>query len=474
MTKFGYVSTSNVQLAAVPPGSVGLDRDVGYSTMKDALIKFQEFAGLRQTGELDDETREKMAQPRCGVPDVAAISWGRARGRGGVLAHATMPPNGMLHFDEDENWVLMDADRISRYGYTDLLSVAIHESGHTLGLDHSRDENAIMAPFYQETVDAYGRYKMPRLTTDDITKIQEIYGPRIGSPPALKPDGTFVPTSQPTRPPSFDGSRGSSSHGDGGFFDRIKSFFGFGYDEVTSGSAGGQPEDSGWRSSDSDVLILDTDDADESSDEPSCPQDVDGITTGESLQANPFFDTRSSILKVAVDGAEYLFSGSKVYKISKDHVVKVYSLKQLFPKSPPYVQAALTVPKTHTTLLFQHGQVYAYTHSKGGFTLEQHYPKRLPATLDFSPMGAFVWADGRQVLVNAHDFAVYDEYWNKATFQDKIYKYFENFPNQPLRGAIVDGNEITIFTNSHVYKYDVQQRRPVGKPVPLRAYLNCQ
>lgn len=86
-------------------------------------------------------------------------------GLGGILAHCFFPapPNpetiaGDLHFDEAETW-RMGSD-------TDLFSVALHELGHGLGLDHSSNTSAVMYSYYQ---------MVTALHTDDINGIQSLY-----------------------------------------------------------------------------------------------------------------------------------------------------------------------------------------------------------------------------------------------------------------------------------------------------------
>ena len=82
---------------------------------------------------------------------------------GGVLAHAFFPEDGRTHFDDDETWV------VNRTGI-DLFIVAAHEFGHSLGLDHSDNNNALMAPYYTGYIPDY------KLHPDDIAGIQAHYG----------------------------------------------------------------------------------------------------------------------------------------------------------------------------------------------------------------------------------------------------------------------------------------------------------
>ena len=118
-------------------------------------------------------------------------------GPGDVLAHASYPNpyqdrQVFLHFDDAERWVNSETQNV------DLLTVAAHEIGHNLGLDHSDDPNALMYPSYSE----------PRrfLGQDDIAGVQSLYG--LAAQPAESPES---PPQDATPPPSA----GTDSDNDG-------------------------------------------------------------------------------------------------------------------------------------------------------------------------------------------------------------------------------------------------------------------
>src|SRR5215208_1429673 len=105
-------------------------------------------------------------------------------GPGDVLAHASFPNpyderQVILHFDDDERWV--DSDRQD----VDLLTVAAHEIGHTLGLGHSNDPNALM----------YSAYSGPHrfLDNDDVAGVEDLYGVSSDPQPAPSVPGSDAP-----------------------------------------------------------------------------------------------------------------------------------------------------------------------------------------------------------------------------------------------------------------------------------------
>jgi hypothetical protein len=96
-------------------------------------------------------------------------------GQYGVLAHMFYPLKGALHFDEAENYTA------ARRGGINLHYVAAHEMGHGLGIKHSKDHRAIMAPYYVG-------YREQMLGTDDIDAVRDRYGKGVGMVAPLETD----------------------------------------------------------------------------------------------------------------------------------------------------------------------------------------------------------------------------------------------------------------------------------------------
>ncbi len=93
--------------------------------------------------------------------------------------------------------ILFDSDLLGADSPYDLFSVALHEAGHVLGLDHSDDP---ASPLFE----SYGGAR-PGLTAEDVARLQALYGPRPADAfDARRPNNTLQ-TASPLSPSDASG-----------------------------------------------------------------------------------------------------------------------------------------------------------------------------------------------------------------------------------------------------------------------------
>lgn len=147
----------------VAPADVPANK--AFDAVRRAIATWDRFAPIR--------SREVGADEN---PDVV-IGWRPAADpdfdmTGGTLAHADFPPGctvvatnpSPLHFDDEEHpWGIGDEDAF------DIETLALHEWGHILGLGHSSNGDAIMAPTFEEGETKRGLHE------DDLDGLFELY-----------------------------------------------------------------------------------------------------------------------------------------------------------------------------------------------------------------------------------------------------------------------------------------------------------
>ncbi|XP_066913751.1 matrix metalloproteinase-14-like [Clytia hemisphaerica] len=155
----------------------GITREMVQYTMKRSFDKWQAVTNL--------EFKELVGRPVNSADIRVRFERGTHDdsypfdGPGGTLAHAFYPHDntglaGDVHFDDAEKYTIKDD---SGRSYKKLLWVAVHELGHSIGLEHSDLKGAIMYPWYQ-----HFEGNDFDLTDDDRLGVQMIYG---GKDPAV-------------------------------------------------------------------------------------------------------------------------------------------------------------------------------------------------------------------------------------------------------------------------------------------------
>ncbi len=157
----------------------GLTKDV------QRKLAAQAFQAWTRYGNLDvTETTGSTADIVIGTGQGARSNFD---GPGGTLAWAYLPDGSdrqlEMRFDLGETWITDPAQRGILY-----LNVATHEIGHLMGLDHSKVQSALMAPYYNVATSAPQQ-------DDDIPRFQARYGVRAAPPPPPPP---VNPGSRPT------------------------------------------------------------------------------------------------------------------------------------------------------------------------------------------------------------------------------------------------------------------------------------
>jgi hypothetical protein len=172
----------------------------------DSLSRAEAVAAIEQAFAVWSSVANVQFSPTTqqGARDSIDISFGRIDGGGGTLAQAYLPKDvnpariaGDIQFDSSEAWEVGNARGNRAF---DLMLVAVHEIGHSLGLDHIEVDGNVLEP------SVTANQQFTSLGRDDIDAIQKIYAKPAsngtGNGSVVPPTNPAPPVTPPSMPPS--------------------------------------------------------------------------------------------------------------------------------------------------------------------------------------------------------------------------------------------------------------------------------
>ncbi|XP_026431583.1 metalloendoproteinase 1-MMP-like [Papaver somniferum] len=139
-----------------------LDTETLKNVVAQAFAKWEAVSNFKFTEETNDDVGADMV---IGFQKGDLGDGYRFDGEMGVVAHAFPPNDGRIYFDAGDKWSTHpESDTM------DFESVAAHEIGHLLGLEHIFEKNTIMYPVFEP-----GSTKR-QVQVNDVKALRAIYG----------------------------------------------------------------------------------------------------------------------------------------------------------------------------------------------------------------------------------------------------------------------------------------------------------
>lgn len=301
-------------------------------------------------------------------------------GPGFTLAHAFPPQSGWGEMDGDVHFDDAETYTVSSYDGTNLFQVAAHEIGHSLGLGHSTDSRALMAPFYAGYIPDF------QLPYDDQQGIQRLYGskrPSVGTTTKKPPQPGPNPKPEPGPNP------GPTTHSPD---TRCKKT----YDAITliRGELFAFQSDIYWRLRFPMELIS---------------RDI-GELTSHFWKAFP--NKIDAAYERHFDHMIFFFKGNEYYKYNGLELVAGFPkpIKTLDPRLPANLDAVIGFSKFSKTYFIKGRKVWRFDELKQ--QVDEGYPTNIKRVFPGVPSpvsSAFVHNDGAAYFLKGYEYYRYNE-----------------------------------------------------------------